>query len=1041
MRSAAGKFDWHQLPQVVNRQEDESTPDSEPPDEPTPEQPDETDTEIEDSADESGEESDPAEWEPLTPELVQEEAERGDFMLRWAVILLACLMGCTLIAETQTLVHIKTGQYLATHGFLPPAHDVFSSTATDLPWLNHAWLFDLLISGVYSVAGPIGLSLIKAVIAAAVFYLILHLSLKGVSTWWGSIVATLALLCCFPHFAMQPNLLTLLGIVLVLQRLLHWSRRETDRTIWWLVPLFVVWSNVDPRVFWGLGLVWLFAAGLSFDEWRGREVVVNRQGTGQLWQVAAASLLASFCNPFGWNVLTSPFRLYGIEYPLLRLHPSGVPLLNYLQYLPIGSAVFWHSLTAYSVAGLLVILTALVSLVLNRQRAACSHWLLVLASIALASFGGHELAAAAVVCAVIGTWNAQEWYQNTFRQEYRVERGELAFSRGGRAITVLGFFAVALLTVNGRLVSIDHRSLGLGFDRTLSNSIADYEQLTAETYDDNVFNYVLPQGDLLIWVGKRPFIDSRIQVYVTNEENAPARQHDAARRSLRESSPDLPGSGQPEVWQAIFKEHGISQLMPRLSQPRPDYRSFFQLWRAPEMQLMEVGGVSALFCWDRKDAPELQQYISQHRFDAIDEVFHNTRQDAAVRGEWARPISVYRKYLYAGRRRETFASQQARHFLQMLTVMPDSPASGVEWALLAVHAAGRALAEDAQQAEAYRTLGNAYDILERLEGQLGGAGTTEAVLQMRFYQAIAAYHQALIIDPNLAGVHENLLQLYYRHRKFDLALEALEESERLLKASAENRQAIQPVIERNERLREQLVGIVEPNRTRVSDILARGGNRLQAAQAAFAGGCVDTAIEVLQGDPVFLSQNPFATLFLANLMLEAGRSEEAFRLTQEVQPLTSRFPQLRWRQFAALMSAVKGDQRQAAAMRLEELQELNKQRFQQLFSSLPFAMVPPQALALQRNLWPVTQTVSAFDSLYRREEEITAQRFDLVRCALESGKPRDALLQLDAILEGNPNTRLRPLVRFYYYQLTGKLIDPEPPGDWIPLEEPPFEKE
>ena len=33
------------------------------------------------------------EYEPLTPELVQDEAARGDFMLRWAVVLLAFLMG------------------------------------------------------------------------------------------------------------------------------------------------------------------------------------------------------------------------------------------------------------------------------------------------------------------------------------------------------------------------------------------------------------------------------------------------------------------------------------------------------------------------------------------------------------------------------------------------------------------------------------------------------------------------------------------------------------------------------------------------------------------------------------------------------------------------------------------------------------------------------------------------------------------------------------------------------------------------------------
>ncbi|MCH7989673.1 MAG: hypothetical protein IID46_11080, partial [Planctomycetes bacterium] len=65
------------------------------------------------------------EWEPLTPELVEDEAIRGDFVLRWAVILLALLLGCTKISETATLVHIKSGEYMAGHGVLPPRTDVF----------------------------------------------------------------------------------------------------------------------------------------------------------------------------------------------------------------------------------------------------------------------------------------------------------------------------------------------------------------------------------------------------------------------------------------------------------------------------------------------------------------------------------------------------------------------------------------------------------------------------------------------------------------------------------------------------------------------------------------------------------------------------------------------------------------------------------------------------------------------------------------------------------------------------------------------------
>src|SRR5579863_9193853 len=63
----------------------------------------------------TGTEIDFDESEPLTPDLVEEEAIRGDFVLRWGVVLLAFLLASTRIGDTDTsvLLHVKTGQFLA----------------------------------------------------------------------------------------------------------------------------------------------------------------------------------------------------------------------------------------------------------------------------------------------------------------------------------------------------------------------------------------------------------------------------------------------------------------------------------------------------------------------------------------------------------------------------------------------------------------------------------------------------------------------------------------------------------------------------------------------------------------------------------------------------------------------------------------------------------------------------------------------------------------------------------------------------------------
>ena len=125
------------------------------------------------------------EVEPLTPEIVEDEALRGDFMLRAFILVLAALVAWTEIAETSTLVHVKAGQYLTANGGLPPKVDVFSSTAVGRPWVNLSWLFDLALAGAFAIAGAKMLTVLKVLIVAATFFLVTRCVRSDVSTWWG----------------------------------------------------------------------------------------------------------------------------------------------------------------------------------------------------------------------------------------------------------------------------------------------------------------------------------------------------------------------------------------------------------------------------------------------------------------------------------------------------------------------------------------------------------------------------------------------------------------------------------------------------------------------------------------------------------------------------------------------------------------------------------------------------------------------------------------------------------------------------------------
>ena len=460
---------------------------------------------------ETSPEEDLPEWIPLTPELVEDEAIRGDFMLRWAAVLLALLMGWTIVQETSVLTHIKTGQYLADHGFIPPDTDVFSSSAGDRPWVNLAWLWDLALSGVYGLLGPQGVSLLKALLAALTFWVASRISMPELPTWWGSVCSVLALLAAFPSLTATPTIMTLLGTACLMHQLHRWTVARDARLPWPIPLLMFVWCQFDDRAWIGGAVLIAFTIGAWIDGRRSGQDAFSGD-VRSLSLMAAGSLIAMLVHPFLWETLLSPWRLYELEYPTRQIYANrDTPFLHELY--PLSSGEFWARMNYFNAAGLLLWLMTLVTLVLNRERLRLAHLSTFVATSCLAFAGAGELAVAGIVNAALATVNAQQWYQANFRQTYSVETSELLFSRAGRALTVIAFFVLGFAMVSGHLTGAEGRRVGLGWDPQLEQTIASYEQVLEDSFDDRPFNFRLFQGDVLIWTGKQPFIDSRVRLF------------------------------------------------------------------------------------------------------------------------------------------------------------------------------------------------------------------------------------------------------------------------------------------------------------------------------------------------------------------------------------------------------------------------------------------------------------------------------------------------------------------------------------------------
>lgn len=1003
------------------------------------------------------------EWEPLSPEIVEDEAIRGDYMLRCAVILLALLIGCRQIVESTTLLHVKTGKYLAAHGFWPPANDVFTSTATEHRWVNLSWLWDLVSSGAFVVGEGSGLSLLTAIVVALTWWMLAKTSRNNVSTWWGSVVGAGALLACHTHFSGQPETVTLLGMALLLWRLHSWRQSflESDQpnvateiartvSLWSLVPLFALWSNLDSRMFLGLFALLLWGVGETLGSGIGRGSLVGSQRK-QFWTVFAACVGASLLNPFGWQSLLAPIVLYGNEYPALRSYVGLTPTPDDLRAFPLWTSAVWTLWTLPLLSGLFVLVAALVSMILNARKVSLGDVLLFLGMTLLACIAINELAVVSIVACVIATLNGQQWYQLNCRQTYSIETRELLLTRGGRAVTVCAFFVLAVMAVNQSLFGVDGKRLGLGLSTPLRSMIDDYRTAVADALDDRPFNLTPKQGDLLIWLDQKPFIDSRLALFAGVGDDNLLSLHDRTRRSMappvvptrvadtgangneaQAANPSPSDSVDAEQWKQTFDRFQLTHVMPRMVGVRPV--TYFRLLTSPDWQLTHLGATCAVFYRQQNLSEVGKKYLADHRVNFVKPVFESDSPNASPRTDWPRRQTAFQRYVSPPEKKIPNLIQEAENLLLHVNAAATGQLNieqpvAIAMALLAIRKANEGLGEVPDQAAAFHVLGEAYSFLSQIEANILREQGVNIPNELRFNQALAAYYQATLLEPNHANLRFGFMTLLQRFNRIDLALREAKEFERIVVSADGDDPATDELLNRVIGLKEQWLSRQEVLSEQIEKALESGAKPIELAQQVYQGGFVLEALKLLDSDLVAVREAPQAQAFRGLVLFESGQLETAY--SQFEYESSNNFSA--WRTPAAYCRLAHGEYDQATGLWKQLLEFGQQSVVSNLTLSLPLIQSPLH-IAGYSNVWPVQHVASVSDALYRWRDEQSQLLWNTAMMQLESGKPHIATKTLKGLLEANPDTNLRPLLRFYLFVLTEELIDPEPPSQWIPIE-------
>lgn len=734
----------------------------------------------------------------LTPDLVEEEAIRGDFMLRWATILLAVLMGCGQIASSRTLVHIRSGLDMQASGFLPAAADPYSNANAGNSADNVSWLLDHILAIAWALGGATGLTVFKAIIAGIIAWQLSRISVERLPTWWNSICGVLALAACCSDLVPITDLMTLLGLTVIL-RLLHGAFTGNVNGLTWKLPLTIaVWSNVDPRAWLGVFAVLLFSIGYTFSG-SARDRTSGTQ-PGQLWMTSAVSAVALLINPFPIASIMSPVHTYLVEYPALRaLYPldkANVILLDgRTEYYSLLNSAAWDGFEFAYIAALGVIAFAICALSIARDRRETPWAVLLGGFVVLAGVAIHELAAAALVAAVVAATVGQRWYQKTFPQEYTVKPSEVLFSRAGRAVTVFSFALVGFLIVTDRVPT--RTPIGNGFTSDFKTTFdALSKQFESLPDDSKVLHTRAELGDFLIWSGHNSYIDSRIRPFgAPDEDTSPIHRYLALRKDIMEaaladgqaalaaasptngsgSEPTDPEQDAPATdttaLHAQLENEGISHVIVRLSPPGPpDYRSMRALGSAPKSWLLtDLASSAAIFAYlpNASSKPE--------PFDTRIAAFREVEPQEMRRFEYAHAPGFYEKHLYRSRSEVPEDLRIARHFVSV-AVNPST-------AVTAIRAASRVLSQDTQNADAHYTLALAYSLLASWErqqvAQTGGAYPAD----LRYMQVVMAGRQAVTANPDHILAWSLLLQVYGDRGRTDQAEECLE---RVIAASSQS---------------------------------------------------------------------------------------------------------------------------------------------------------------------------------------------------------------------------------------------------------------
>ncbi len=210
-------------------------------------------------------------------------------------------------------LHLAMGKYIVQHLTVPHV-DILSCTISGTTWINHEWLYQVLIYFLYALWGPSGIITLQVVIVSLTFLILLLLGYDKERLFAPLFLLLLILLVYTHRLDIRPDMISLLFFTF------YWylSRRYLNKK--WFLPLIffiqILWTNFHGFFILGLFFWTINLAG----EWAKRHFKLpfewnqvdrcDDQKYSQLQKAFVVTLLACFINPNGFEGFLYPFKVF-----------------------------------------------------------------------------------------------------------------------------------------------------------------------------------------------------------------------------------------------------------------------------------------------------------------------------------------------------------------------------------------------------------------------------------------------------------------------------------------------------------------------------------------------------------------------------------------------------------------------------------------------------------------------------------------------------------------------------------------------------------